>query len=323
MTARIVRFFVGSASWIAVLWSSLAIAQFPDRNITILVGYPPGGTADRTARVLAPVFERELKQRVIVENRAGGAQIAAARAVLSAKPDGHTLFLVAEVDFVGKLIRDTNLGVNVKDFASVCGTSFTPYILVIRKDAPWNSVDEVIAHLKKNPESLTFGSSGINGGHHIILDFFQQQAGVKILHVPHQGGGPVIAAMLGGQIDLSGGTWGLWRAQVESSKVRPLAVLGAERMKELPTIPSFREKGFSTAMSRGWSRFIVHKDTPPAIINQLSRACEGLTRDQAAQDLLRKSGLDPLFLGASETTRLAAEDETAVRSTLGSSTSNK
>ena len=94
-------------------------------------------------------------------------------------------------------------------------------------------------------------------------------------------------------------------------------------MKELPTIPSFGEKGLSTAMSRGWSRFIVHKDTPPAIINQLSRACEGLTRDQVAQDLLRKSGLDPLFLGASETARLAAVDEAAVRTTMGSTSSKK
>lgn len=323
MTARISMLLAAITSWIVIFWSSLAVAQFPDRTITILVGYPPGGTADRTARVLAPVFERELKQKAIVENRIGGAQIAAARAVISAKPDGHTLFLVAEVDFVGKLIRDAELGVDLKDFASVCGTSFTPYFLVIRKDAPWNSVDEVIAHLRKNPESLTFGSSGINGGHHIILDFFQQQAGIKIIHVPHQGGGPVVAAMLGGQIDLSGGTWGLWRAQVDAGKVRPLAVLGGERMKELPTIPSFGEKGLSTAMSRGWSRFIVHKDTPPAIINQLSRACEGLTRDQVAQDLLRKSGLDPLFLGASETARLAAVDEAAVRTTMGSTSSKK
>jgi len=317
------RIVFAAVLFAAGLWSQAAIAQFPERHLTLYVGYPPGGTADRTARVLGPVMERELKQKVVVENRPGATQVVAARATLAAKPDGHTVLLVAEVDFVAKVLRESDLGVSLADFASVCGTSFTPYFLVVKANAPWVDVDEVIAHLKKNPGSLTYGSAGTNSGHHMVLAFFEKQAGVTLTHVPHQGGGPVITAMLGGHIDTGGGTWGLWRAQVDAGKVKPLIVLGGERMKELPATPSFRDKGFSTSMSRGWIRLIVRKDTPAAIVGQLSRACEGLTRDATAQDLLRKSGLEPAFVGAEETARLAAEDETTIRGLLGPATSGK
>lgn len=295
-----------------------AWGQFPERVVSIYVGYPPGGTADRTARVLAPVMERTLKQPMIVENKPGATQVVAARAALAAKPDGHTVLLVAEVDFVAKLVGDQSLGFGLGDFASVCGTSFTPYFMVTRPNAPWKTVDELAAHMKKNPEAVTYGSIGFGSGHHMVMELFQQQAGVKFTHVPHQGGGPVVAAMLGGQIDTGGGTWGLWRGQVVAGKVKPLIVLGAERTKDLPDVPSFGEKGYKTGMSRGWIRLLVRKETPAAAVAALAGACEGLTRDKTAQEALTKSGLEPAWLGPEQTARLAGEDEAAIRGFLKS-----
>lgn len=318
MKALAKRSLATAAALLAGVWAASAAAQFPERVVSIYVGYPPGGTADRTARVLAPVMERNLKQTVIVENKPGATQVVAARAALAAKPDGHTMLLVAEVDFVAKMLSDTSLGFGAGNFTSVCGTSFTPYFMVMRPDAPWKTVDELVAHLKKNPTSLTYGSIGLGSGHHMVMEFFQQQAGVKFTHVPYQGGGPVVAAMLGGQIDTGGGTWGLWRAQVLAGKVKPLIVLGRERMQELPDVPSFGEKGYSTGMSRGWIRLLVRKETPSATVAKLAEACEGLKRDTAAQEALRKSGLDPQLLGPAETARLAGEDEEAIRGFLGS-----
>jgi len=312
-----------AASLLLAGCAASAWAQFPERVVSVYVGYPPGGTADRTARVLAPVMERALKQTVIVENKPGATQVVAARATLGAKPDGHTVLLVAEVDFVAKVVSDKSLGFDLGNFASICGTSFTPYFMVMRPDAPWKSVDELVAHLKKNPESATYGSIGFGSGHHMVMEFFQQQAGVKFTHVPHQGGGPVVAAMLGGQIDTGGGTWGLWRAQVLAGKVKPLIVLGGERMKELPDVPSFGEKGYKTGMSRGWIRLLVRKETPAAAVAKLAEACAGLTREAASQEALRKSGLEPLLLGPEETARLAREDEAAIRGFLGTLPSAK
>ncbi len=310
------RRFIAAGLLLAGCWAAPGWSQFPERAVSIYVGYPPGGTADRTARVLAPIMERALKQTVIVENKPGATQVVAARATLSARPDGHTVLLVAEVDFVAKLVGDGSLGFGLGDFASVCGTSFTPYFMVMRPNAPWKNVDELVAHMKKNPESVTYGSIGMGSGHHMVMEFFQQQAGIKFTHVPHQGGGPVVAAMLGGQLDTGGGTWGLWRAQVLAGKVKPLIVLGGERMQELPEVPSFREKGYQTGMARGWIRLLVRKETPPAAVAKLIEACEGLKGDAASQEALRKSGLEPLLLGPAETTRLAAEDEAAIRGFL-------
>ncbi len=139
---------------------------------------------------------------------------------------------------------------------------------------------------------------------------------MKFTHVPHQGGGPVVAAMLGGQLDTGGGTWGLWRAQVLAGKVKPLIVLGGERMPELPEVPSFREKGYQSGMARGWIRLLVRKETPPAAVAKLAEACAGLKGDTASQEALRKSGLEPLLLGPAETARLAGEDEAAIRGFL-------
>lgn len=307
---------VAASLLLAGCWAPAAWAQFPERVVSIYVGYPPGGTADRTARVLAPIMERTLKQTVIVENKPGATQVVAARAALGAKPDGHTVLLVAEVDFVAKLVGDGSLGFGLGDFASVCGTSFTPYFMVMRPNAPWKSIDELVAHLKKNPESVTYGSIGFGSGHHMVMEFFQQQAGVKFTHVPHQGGGPVVAAMLGGHLDTGGGTWGLWRAQVLAGKVKPLIVLGGSRMPELPDVPSFGEKGYQTGMARGWIRLLVRKETPAAAVAKLAEACAGLKRDTAAQEALNKSGLEPLLLGPGETARLAREDEAAIRGFL-------
>lgn len=307
---------VAASLLLAGCWAWPGWAQFPERAVSIYVGYPPGGTADRTARVIAPIMERALKQTVIVENKPGATQVVAARATLGAKSDGHTVLLVAEVDFVAKLVGDASLGFGLGDFASVCGTSFTPYFMIMRPNAPWRNVDELVAHMKKNPESVTYGSIGIGSGHHMVMEYFQQQAGVKFTHVPHQGGGPVVAAMLGGQLDTGGGTWGLWRAQVLAGKAKPLIVLGGERMTELPEVPSFREKGFQTGMARGWIRLLVRKDTPAAAVAKLAEACAGLKSDTASQEALRKSGLEPLLLGPAETARLAGEDEAAVRGFL-------
>ena len=307
---------VAASLLLAGCWAPPGWAQFPERVVSIYVGYPPGGTADRTARVIAPIMERALKQTVIVENKPGATQVVAARATLGAKPDGHTVLLVAEVDFVAKLVGDGSLGFGLGDFASVCGTSFTPYFMVVRPNAPWKSVDELVAHMKKNPESVTYGSIGIGSGHHMVMEFFQQQAGVKFTHVPHQGGGPVVAAMLGGQLDTGGGTWGLWRTQVLAGKVKPLIVLGGERMPELPEVPSFREKGYQAGMARGWIRLLVRKETPAAAVAKLAEACAGLKGDTASQEALRKSGLEPLLLGPAETARLAGEDEAAIRGFL-------
>lgn len=307
---------IAASLLLAGFWASPGWTQFPDRGVSIYVGYPPGGTADRTARVLAPIMERALKQTVIVENKPGATQVVAARATLGAKPDGHTVLLVAEVDFVAKLVGDTSLGFGLGEFASVCGTSFTPYFMVMRPNAPWKNVDELVAHMKKNPESVTYGSIGIGSGHHMVMEYFQQQAGVKFTHVPHQGGGPVVAAMLGGQLDTGGGTWGLWRTQVLAGKVKPLIVLGDKRTLDLPDVPSFREKGYQSGMARGWIRLLVRKETPAAAVAKLAEACAGLKIDTVSQEALRKSGLEPLLLGPAETARLASEDEAAIRGFL-------
>ena len=308
------RVFAIVASSVLAGWSpAVSAANFPSKPLTIYVGYPPGGTADRTARILAEMMSRELKQPVIVENRNGASQTIAAHTLLQAAPDGHSLLVVAEIDFASKVSTDKTLAFHLSDFRSVCGTATTPYLgVVVRKDARWKTIDDLVAELKAKPGSLSWGTAGYATGHFWAMEMLQREAGVKVLHVPYQGGGPAITALLGGQIDLMGGTYALWSSLLRSGQVRALVVQGPERIQDLPGVPSYADKGWSPALKQGWMRVLVPRKTPDAAVATLAKACEALTTDKRAQDALRLGGADPVYMSPEEASKHAADDEAEI-----------
>ncbi len=304
---------IASAVLLATLCGGAAAQGFPSKRLVMYVGYPPGGTADRTARVLAEMMGKDLKQVIVVENKGGASQSIAGAAIQSAEPDGHTLLVVAEIDFVSKVATDKQLKYKLSDFRTVCGTATTPYLgVVVRADARWKNIDELIAELKAKPGSLSWGTAGAATGHFWTMELFRREAGVNVLHVPYQGGGPAITALLGGQIDLMGGTYALWAPQLKGGKVRALLIQGPNRMAELPGIPSYKDKGWMPALKQGWMRVLVNAKTPDAVVDRLAKSCENLKTDKHAQDILRQGGADPVYFSPAEATRLAAEDEAEI-----------
>jgi tripartite-type tricarboxylate transporter receptor subunit TctC len=288
-------------------------ADFPSKRMTMLVGYPPGGTADRTARVLAEMMGKNLGQTIVVENKGGASQTIAGTAIQTADPDGHTMLVVAEIDFVSTVATAKNLNYKLSDFRTVCGTATTPYLaLVVRTDSRFRTVDDVVAELKAKPDSLSWGTAGSGTGHFWTMELLRREAGVKILHVPFQGGGPAIIALLGGQVDLMGGTYALWRPLLQGGKARALLVQGPNRIDDLPGVPSYKDKGWMPALKQGWMRVIVHRRTPDAVVARLSKACEMIKTDTRAQSILRDGGAAPVFFNAEEADRLAREDESEI-----------
>lgn len=311
MSSLKLRIFALAVPALLALWAPLALGEsFPSRPLTMYVGYPPGGTADRTARVLAQMMGRELKQSVVVQNKSGAEQEIAANAVFQAPADGYSILAVAEVDFLSKVSLDKNLKFKLADFTSVCGTATTPYVgAVVRADSRWKTIDDLVAELKAKPNSLSWGTAGEDTGHYWTMEMFQREAGVKVLHIPYRGGGPAITALLGGQIDLMGGTYALWSPLLKAGKVRALIIQGAEKIKSLPGVPTYADKGWFPGLKLGWQRLLVRKGTPAPVLHKLVKACEALKTDAHAQDILRAGGADPVYLGPMEATKQAAEDE--------------
>jgi tripartite-type tricarboxylate transporter receptor subunit TctC len=256
------------------------------------------------------MMAKDLGQTIIVESKSGASQTIAGTAIQTAEPDGHTMLVVAEIDFVSTVVTAKNLNYKLADFKTVCGTATTPYLaLVVRADSRFKTVDDVVAELKAKPGSLSWGTSGTGTGHFWTMELFSREAGVKVLHVPFQGGGPAITALLGGQVDLMGGTYALWVPQLKAGKVRALLVQGPNGIEDLPGVPNYKDKGWVPALKQGWMRVLVNKRTPDAVVARLSKACELLKTDAKAQKILRDGGAGPAFFSSEEAGRLAAEDE--------------
>jgi tripartite-type tricarboxylate transporter receptor subunit TctC len=298
---------------LGLLGGAAAAAEFPSKRMTMLVGYPPGGTADRTARVLAEMMGKDLGQTIVVENKSGASQTIAGTALLNAEHDGHTVLVVAEIDFVSAVATAKGLNYKLSDFRTVCGTATTPYLgLVVRADSRFKTVDDVVAEAKAKPGSLSWATAGLGTGHFWTMELFRREAGVNILHVPYQGGGPAITALLGGQVELMGGSYALWRPQLQAGKVRALLIQGPNRLADLPGVPSYKDKGWLPALKQGWMRVLVAKGTPDAVVQRLSKSCEVIKTDAHAQKILRNGGADPVFFNAAEASKLAEQDENEI-----------
>lgn len=311
---------LGAAALTFVSASATAAGEYPNKHITMMVGYPPGGTADRTARVLADVMGKELGQPVVVENRGGASQTIAGSAVARAQPDGYTILLIAEIDFTSAVINSKNISYKLSDFRSVCGTATSPYVgLAVRADSRFKTVQEVVAALKAKPGSLSWGTGGYDTGHYWTMELFRREAGVDVLHVPYQGGGPAVQALVSGQVDLMGGSYALVRPLIAAGTIRALLVQGPNRIADLPGVPSYKDMGWTPALKLGWMHILVPKQTPDAVVQRLTKSCSMIQSDQRAQKALRDGGAEPVFLDANQAHQMASNGEKELRSVAAAS----
>jgi tripartite-type tricarboxylate transporter receptor subunit TctC len=265
----------------------------PNRTITIVVPYPPGGPIDTLARLIAQEMSGDLKQAVVVENRPGGSGVIGTGAVARAEPDGTTLILGTNQSHATNqsLIRNWPFDA-VKDFAPVAGVAAMPHVLVVRKDFQAQSVGDVVAMAKARPGALTFGTMGNGSGAHLAAELFKAKAGIDMLHVPYKGLSPMTTELLAGRVDLSIAPLpGLIAQQIASGNLRALGIASAARTPQLANVPTFAEAGVQGVEADAWSALFAPAKTPQPIIDQLYQAAASALAKDSVRAKLARQGL--------------------------------
>lgn len=267
------NFVVGSAAAAATLATGPSFGQsaYPSQPVLLINPFPPGGAADVVGRPFAAAIEPLLKQSVKIETKAGAAGAVGAQFAASAKPDGYTLLLhivsisgFAEADRInGRQPKFT-----MADFIPIARFTTGPVALYTNDQTPYKSLKELVEDAKKNPDKLIFSSSGIYGALHLPTQLFLQAAGIKMKHLPTNGGGPALTALLGNNSQVLASSIAAASGQQKAGKVRPLAYYGAKRLATLPDVPTMKELGYDIEFYL-WVGLFAPKGTPDAIVAKL------------------------------------------------------
>ena len=259
----------GAAALPAV--SRIARAQtYPSRPVRLVVGFPAGGTNDIHARLIAEWLSKQFGRSFIVENRPGAAGNIALESVVRAAPDGYTLSVCGSTELRNEMLYNDLKFSFMHDTAPVASIMLAMNVLVVHPASSVQSVPELIAAAKANPDAMTVASSGLGSTPHIFWELFRSMTGVRMLHVPYRGGAPALTDVLGQQVQVFFATAADAMDHIKAGRLRALAVTGATRMSALPDVPTIGE--FVTGYEAiGWLGVVAPKDTPAAIIEMLNK----------------------------------------------------
>ena len=300
------------APWVGAwaLGAGVALAQYPDRPVTMIVPFPPGGVADTVARPVAEALGAALKQPVVIENKAGAGGGIGMAQVAKAKADGYTV-LLALSSLVVLPEADKVLGrapaFQVRDLKPVARFTADPTVLAVRAESPWKTYGEFLAAAKASPGKLNFGSSGNYGTMHIPMAMLSLSADVKMTHVPYTGAGPAIVGLLGGQVDALATGPATIVQHVQGGKIRALAHWGEGRLAALPDMPSLKELGVPIDFAQ-WAGLFVPADTPEPIVMRLREAARAAGNDPKVREVLLKAGSPVLYQDAPDFQRYVDAD---------------
>ena len=273
---------------------------YPSRPITMIVPFPPGGVADITGRPTAHVMGRLLKQSVVVQNKGGaGGSVGTAQAARSA-PDGYTILMALSsisVLPVADRLQGRTPAYELDQFAPIALISADPTVLVVRADGPYKTLKDLVEAAKAKPGTINYGSSGVYGTLHVAMEIFADAAGIKLFHIPYQGGGPAVAALLGGQIDALASGPSAAIGQIKAGKMRALAVWGDKRLASLPDVPSMKELGYDATFYI-WSGLFAPAATPSPILMTLRDAARRTAEDPEFKEAMAKVETPIAYLDA-------------------------
>jgi tripartite-type tricarboxylate transporter receptor subunit TctC len=276
------------------LAASSALAQYPSRAVTLVVGFAPGGGTDTVARVMQKPLGDRLGQQVVVDNKPGAGGNIATDMTAKSAPDGHLVHLAN----VGSLTVAPHLVSNLpydpmRDLAPVSIAVIFPNLVVLHPSVPANTLPEFIKLAKDNPGKYTYGSSGIGGAGHLAGELLKMMAKIDLVHVPFKGGGPAMQAMLGGQIHSYMATPVAAGPHVKAGKAKAIATTGPQRDPLMPNVPTVAESGYPGYEATNWYAFVVAAKTPPEIVARLNREIVATLKDPQVVQLLRNQGVEP------------------------------
>ena len=277
----------------ALTASPVYAAEYPERNITVIVPFPPGGASDMTARLVAAKFAERVKQSVVIDNRAGANGALGAGALKQAPADGYTLLIGSIGVFAinPALFKDLRYDPQ-KDFDLLSVAVRTPNVLVANPGYPANSVRELIEQLNKNPGKVTFASSGTGSSDHLTAALFWQKTGTTGIHVPYRGGGPAINDLIAGHANVSFQNLGAIAEQVKSGKLKALAVTSDKRVAALPNVPTMAEAGVKDLEVYSWQAAAAPKGLPAAVRAKLEAELAAATQSPDTKAKFEAVGFD-------------------------------
>jgi tripartite-type tricarboxylate transporter receptor subunit TctC len=288
----------------ALLTAGAALAQpaWPDKPITMIVPFPPGGVADTVARPVAEALGKELKQTVIVDNRVGAGGALGMGVAARAPADGYTLLMsLSSISILPEAdhILGRKPAYTLKQFKPIARFTADPTVLVVRADAPWKTLAEFVADAKKKPGTYNYGSSGNYGTMHVPMEMLKATAGFRMTHIPYTGAGPAVLALLSGQVDAVAAGPSAVAQQIKAGKLRALAHWGDRPLVALPEVRSLKQMGYATSFAQ-WSALFVPAGTPDDITLKLRAAAKKVAADPAVVATINRAGSPIEYLDAPE-----------------------
>ncbi|MGO3123538.1 MAG: Bug family tripartite tricarboxylate transporter substrate binding protein [Advenella sp.] len=268
---------------VSILLASTAYANdWPDKPVTIVVPYPPGGNVDVAARLIAPGLAKAFGKPFIVENKAGAGGLIAGEHVAKSKPDGYTFFMAANGPLLySPIIFNRDAYHWDRDFEAVTSVSMTPMVLQVRPGLPIKTVNELIDFAKKHPGKLNMASPGAGTSNHLMSEMMLAKTGAKWMTIHYKGNSPALTDLLGGQVDFSFDQLSVALPYIKDGKLRPLAVTSQKRLASLPEVPTLAESHIPDAIAYTFTGLMAPKGTPTEILEKLSAATTAVLKDPA------------------------------------------
>ncbi|MBS7805432.1 tripartite tricarboxylate transporter substrate binding protein [Rhizobiales bacterium TNE-4] len=302
------------------LFPLAAQAQFPDRPIKLIVPYAAGGGTDAIARLVAQGMSENLGQSVVVENNgSAGGNIAVAQAA-GAPPDGYTILMANQ----GPMTVNPHMFKSVKvdplaAFDALTLIAAAPLVLVVPKNSPFQSFQDLIDYAKKNPGKLSYGSAGNGSASHVAVLLLGEVAGIQMVHVPYRGAGPALNDLVGGQTQFMITTLPSVTGLVHGGQLRALAVTSRKAIPQLPGIPAIAEAGYPDYESTAWYGFVVPKGVPAAVKERLSTAIAAAIRSDVIRGRLSDEGAAPIGNSAQEFATMMAQESARWKKVIAAS----
>ncbi|MDN8617131.1 tripartite tricarboxylate transporter substrate binding protein [Variovorax ginsengisoli] len=285
----------------ALAVQSPAQAQgWPSRPIRLVVTYPPGGTVDAVARIIAPSLSSRLGQPVVVDNRGGAGGAIGGDLVAKSAPDGYTLMLDASSHAQNPALRSKMPFDTLRDLAPVSLLVKVPNVLVVNPAAPIRSVQDLVAQARARPGEINYASSGNGSAQHLAAEQFSAMAGVRMTHVAYKGGGPALTDVMAGQVPVFFASLASSLPYIQSGKLRPLAVTGKARSPVLPQLPTVAESGLPGYEVYEWNAVFVPAGTPAPVVDRLTKEFSALLKEPEIRQRLEATGAEVVAAGPAE-----------------------
>lgn len=289
----------------AALAPHRALAAYPERPIRWIVAYSAGGGSDTLARMLATAMSPRLGQTIVIENRPGAATNIGAEAAAKAPPDGYTVFTADNGTLVFNPILFRRLPYNPeRDFRPVALYARYHLVLAVKKDSAIRSAQDYLAAARQRPGELVYGSSGVGSPHHLAMERFQREVGIRLSHAPYRGGAPGLNDLMAGNLESQLIDFATGGEAMRSGQVRPIAVASGSRFEALPDLPTFRELGARDYEAYAWQGLVAPARTPDPLVERLSAELLQAMGQEGIRSRMRDIGVEPLSGGPAEFTAI-------------------